>query len=589
MFKIDPITSLTMSIHANPGAYALLIGSGVSLGASVLTGWGITLDLIERLAVAQRKQTGGDPAAWFKRTYNADPDYSELLDQLYDQSSRHAKLRQYFEPNTLEREEGRKLPTAAHKAIARLVRDGFVRVIVTTNFDHLLEDAIRNEGVEPVLVSTPDAIDGATPLVHTKCLILKVHGDYLDVRIKNTKKELESYDTRIDRLLDQILDGFGLIVCGWSAEWDPALRAAIERCPNRRYAMFWTGLEEANTPAAKLIDLRAAKFIQIKSADKFFDDLAEQVAAIAEATAPNPADVQMAIALLKRYLPEDRYRIRLHELMISEARDAQSRLIKIEEVFSAGTQPNIETDAQVREAACDKFLQLLSVAGFHARDNQPMLLRLCTETIATNLFPSQGGRPLHPLLLYPAALAIYVTSLTAFAAGQDATVAEMLKARVSVFPTIQGRIISLLGAREFNLVEWTQPSGNRQLAPISEFLFTRCRRFAASFFVSPEAFDNAFDRLEYLEALMNWEERDRDLASQFRFYKRRWMWKASWSKLRSDPDIRQVIEQEIGRTGQDWPLLRAGLFNGSLDQLKKVKSSLDQDLQETIDRMRHGL
>ena len=43
----------------------------------------------------------------------------------------------------------------------------------------------------------------------------------------------------MNRLLDQVFDEYGLIVCGGSADWDKA-RAAIERCPNRRDTTYWS-------------------------------------------------------------------------------------------------------------------------------------------------------------------------------------------------------------------------------------------------------------------------------------------------------------------------------------------------------------
>ena len=49
---------------------------------------------------------------------------------------------------------------------------------------------------------------------------MKVNGDYLNASTKNTEDELASYDPRIEMLLDRILDEYGLVVCGWSAEWD---------------------------------------------------------------------------------------------------------------------------------------------------------------------------------------------------------------------------------------------------------------------------------------------------------------------------------------------------------------------------------
>jgi hypothetical protein len=47
---IDPLVSLAFSLHTNRGAYALLLGSGVSRAAGIPTGWEVVLDLTERVA-----------------------------------------------------------------------------------------------------------------------------------------------------------------------------------------------------------------------------------------------------------------------------------------------------------------------------------------------------------------------------------------------------------------------------------------------------------------------------------------------------------------------------------------------------------
>src|SRR5690606_35255988 len=130
-------------------------------------------------------------------------------------------------------EEARQ-PTRAHHAIARLVREGAIRVLITTNFDRLLENALRSAGIEPTVIASEDATAGATPLVHSPCTVIKVHGDYLDARIRNTDAEFATYGPAIDRLLDQVLDNFGLLVVGWSGDWDLALRSALLRAPSRR-------------------------------------------------------------------------------------------------------------------------------------------------------------------------------------------------------------------------------------------------------------------------------------------------------------------------------------------------------------------
>jgi hypothetical protein len=236
----DSLTQLAFSMYESKGMYALLLGSGLSRAAEIPTGWEITLDLIRRVALAQGEEDQPNWATWYQEKTGKEPDYSALLAELAATAEeRRAILHRYIEPTEEDRAEGRKIPTAAHRAIARLVQNGYIRVIVTTNFDRLMENALRELGIEPTVVASVDALAGAEPLSHSKCYILKLHGDYKDARILNTEAELSKYPKKYDALLDRIFDEHGLVVCGWSGNWDHALRSAFLRAPNRRYPVFW--------------------------------------------------------------------------------------------------------------------------------------------------------------------------------------------------------------------------------------------------------------------------------------------------------------------------------------------------------------
>lgn len=186
---ISAMQSLAFSVQANPGVYAVLIGSGVSRSANIPTGWEITLDLARKLAATMGEtQEQLNPEQWYQAKYNKAPDYSELLDGLArTQSERQQVLRGYIEPSEEERAEGIKRPTPAHHAIASLVASRHVRVIITTNFDRLMEQALEEAGVTPTVISTEDQATGAMPLIHQECCVFKVHGDYMDTRIRNTE------------------------------------------------------------------------------------------------------------------------------------------------------------------------------------------------------------------------------------------------------------------------------------------------------------------------------------------------------------------------------------------------------------------
>ena len=361
---MTPELSLAFAVQSSPGVYALLLGSGVSRPAQIPTGWEVVLDLVRKLAGAQGADCEPDPAAWYEATYGAQPGYSQLLDALArTPSERQQILRAYFEPTDEERIEGAKAPTEAHRAIANLMASGQIRVVLTTNFDRLMERALEDVGVAPTVISTPDQIDGAVPLAHIKCCVVKLHGDYLDTRILNTPEELAAYDSRLDRFLDRVFDEFGLIVCGWSADWDDALRAAIERAPNRRFSTFFAARGELGERAAALLACRRGQHIPIADADSFFDSLEQKVRAIEQFSQPHPISVKAAIAACKRYLAEpETFRIRLADLIADESRRVSNELIsaRLANTFEAVNTASVTARVRQYEGVC----QTLSAMAF---------------------------------------------------------------------------------------------------------------------------------------------------------------------------------------------------------------------------------
>ncbi|CAN7215790.1 SIR2 family protein [Phyllobacterium sp. LjRoot231] len=206
------------------------------------------------------------------------------------------------------------------------MREGYVKVIVTTNFDRLLENALREEGVEPTVIASIDALKGAEPLVHTSCYLLKLHGDYKDARILNTEEELAAYPAEYDALLDRIVDEYGLIVCGWSGEWDHALRAVLLRAPTRRYPLFWATRGRLGGGADDIVRQRDARAIEITDGDSFFEGLEQRVATLARTHRQNPLSVELLVNTTKRYLAKPEHRIQLDDLVTSETRSLIGKL-----------------------------------------------------------------------------------------------------------------------------------------------------------------------------------------------------------------------------------------------------------------------
>lgn len=364
MSVMDDTTRLAFTLHENRGVYALLLGSGVSRSASIPTGWEITLDLVRRVALAGGVEEQDDWARWHRETEAGEPDYSALLARLSSSpAERQSILQNYIEPTPDERETGLKTPTAAHRAIARMVAAGVVKVIVTTNFDRLLEMALREHGVEPTVIGSADALEGAPPLAHCACYVLKIHGDYKDARILNTDEELAVYPEVSNRLLDRILDEYGLIVCGWSGEWDPALRAAILRAPSRRYGAFWISRGEPKARAAELIQHRGARVIAAQDADSFFTGLQQRLETLAATGAQNPVGVDLQVATAKRYLARPEDRIRLDALIEEELARVHARLGHAELLAAGDPAEEFRRHVGVYETSLETLAAMIGVLG----------------------------------------------------------------------------------------------------------------------------------------------------------------------------------------------------------------------------------
>ena len=98
---------------------------------------------------------------------------------------------------------------------------------------------MREAGIEPTIIASDDAVVGAAPLVHAKSTVIKVHSATSTPASRTRTPNWRHILRAMNNLLDQVFDNFGLLVVGWSGEWDAAVRDAILRAPARQYPLYW--------------------------------------------------------------------------------------------------------------------------------------------------------------------------------------------------------------------------------------------------------------------------------------------------------------------------------------------------------------
>lgn len=513
LLQNDPITQLAFSVYENKGVFAVLLGSGLSRSAEIPTGWEITLDLVRRVAIAQGAEEQSDWARWYRDKTGQEPNYSALLEEIASSpEERRAILHRYIEPSTEDREEGRKIPTKAHQAIAQLVRSGHIRVIITTNFDRLMENALREQGVEPTVVASVDALAGAEPLIHSRCYLLKLHGDYKDARILNTDQELSAYPASYDRLLDRILDEHGLIVCGWSGEWDHALRAAFLRAPSRRYPVYWSTRGSLGAGATELATHRDAKIIPISSADEFFQALQQRVETLEQSRRQNPLSVELLVNSTKRYLTKPEYRIQLDELFSQETERLLAQLD--DHSFAPHGQWN-QTEFRSRvsryEALAEPLARMAGALGRWGDGNELALVLDVLKSIYHQAGKVGSGLTVWlGLRSYPAVLIFTAYGVGLTRSQRWQTLHELLVASWPREHREPRRVVSTLFLWSWKGEEhevWQQLDGfDRRKTALSDHLLDVISSWRSSFAGVSSEFDLVFERFETLAALAFLEE-----------------------------------------------------------------------------------
>jgi hypothetical protein len=401
--------------------------------------------------------------------------------------------------------------------------------------------------------------------------LLKLHGDYGDTRIMNTADEVAVYDPRIDKLLDQILDEYGLIVCGWSAEWDTALRAAIKRSGSRRFTTYWTTLGDLNSSAEELVKLRHAQIVEISSADTFFAKLSETVDSLATLSGKRPLSAALELTALKRYLSDSTFRIELHDL-VKEERERVHRVLSSDRFPMHSVQPTTEEIAK-RIADYESLTELIRdtiITGcYYGESHHAPLWIACIERIANLPEPQPGYEVWRNLRHYPTLLLIYGGGIAAMAGGNYETLVGLITKPTFRAINHEEAILERINAMRVLDVRLAQTlPGMARGTPVSQHLETLLREPFRDLLPDERVYQKTFDLFEYLLAMAFMDQTDHLSWAPVGCF--------AWRNGFREPETANTVDREINKMGEEWPLLRAGMFGKSLTRARAIKSALDQ-------------
>jgi hypothetical protein len=156
--------------------------------------------------------------------------FYDILDNL-SETERYARLQQSFQEP---------YPSPGYRHLAELAKIGYFDVILSTNFDFLLENAFTEVGLKAedveVLVNGREsedyilkALERRTPRIK----LLKLHGDLKARNMAFTPKEIFEFGQKVERVLTKYLNG-DVVIIGHEMRDDD-----INRCIRKDGGAIW--------------------------------------------------------------------------------------------------------------------------------------------------------------------------------------------------------------------------------------------------------------------------------------------------------------------------------------------------------------
>lgn len=574
------LTSIAFSIYSNKGVYALILGSGISKTAGIPTGWDIINDLIEKLAILKRESSQPNPETWFKGKYKEDPDYSMIISKMVTTASERINLlKPYIEPNQQEREQGLKVPTKAHLAIANLVKKGYIKLILTTNFDRLLENALQSVGIEPSVIRHANDIDGTIPLVHNDFTLVKINGDYLDSRFLNTKQELAKYEKKLHDYLLQIVNDYGIISCGWSGKWDTGLINILSECQNFRYGSFWTYKNLCENELKEISNKRKGQIVEIKDGDSFFTDILEKIEALESINENHPLNSDIALARLKRFIVKEENKILLYDLVLNEELEAIEKIKKFED-FGIYPNHNLFPQLSKYEASVDILIRFAANGVYwgnpeHNTIFQELIIRIAEPAPDPQGRYYQETKDLH---YYPGLLLLYAASISAIKTQKFEFLASIFKLKTAERKSensvklylIQKTHSWLIPPQVMNIV-----LNQNYNTPLSTYVNGILRPYFKDLILNDQDFNDIYDIFEYILCLYYLYHTGYTGAPFGQF-----KWR-SLSSYRTTGSIFQDFFSEGEIQKDNWLPIMAGMFGGKFEIYLDLKTKLDNYLTTT--------
>lgn len=584
----NALTTLAFSIYSNKGTYALLLGAGISRSSGIPSGWDIVIDLLKKLAALNGEKDVTDYEQWYLDKHGKAVDYSSLLGEVVKTPTERVNLmKSYFEPTEEEAQSHLKEPTKAHRAIAQMAKNGFLKVILTTNFDRLLEKALTDEGVTPQVICHEDDIDGAVPLVHSSLTIVKINGDYIDCRFRNTAEELDAYPPKLHNFLSRIFSEFGLVTCGWSATWDTGLTSIIRSIENRRYASYYTYVGKYSEALKELSDFRQGELCAIENADSFFVELNERINALVDCDAEHPLNKEIILSRTKKYLASQQGNIAFSDLFEAEGQRAYNKIMKYANYNFTLDANSFRSYLNLHQNAVDTLLPMsILVVRWgkpkHFEAVMDILVKLAANPVKLGNTYIESTLKIHywaaTMLFYTIGIACVKYNKYSFL---NIMFHLMLPEHTFSDNSNRNYILEKLHPCYWEKENLNALIGQNKYTPVSTTLREQLRPYFQKEIFTESEYTHTFCIFEYLLSLSY-----KYIIRPISFYEEWTPWgEFQWRRvdfIRSSNNLFTTFFEQAEQQKNAWEPIKQGMFGGKYESYEETKKKVDDFLNQNI-------
>lgn len=269
-------SSLVSAVAEKKGLFCIFLGAGAGKAS------GLPLGNELRDIILEKIYGGSNLESKFREEFASQaPKEQEITLEMVIQAlrSRFGNRAYEFLTNFMN---GNKIPAEGYWALANLVANGFLKVVMTTNFDEIIERAL-DEGIgrtEYIRICTSDDFKSFEPEKNPSLpQLIKLHGTYtLPSTLVASWTDIQKLSPIKSEFLNYYSLYFHVIFVGYSGR-DPDVRKALLKASvSKRMKIFWVSPNDLGKAALEVLGWFDSECNHLRmTSDDFFCELEERL------------------------------------------------------------------------------------------------------------------------------------------------------------------------------------------------------------------------------------------------------------------------------------------------------------------------